>query len=113
MDPFLQLLPLLMFNHGLLWWKGLQASTLEHFPVFFYQRISHQPSNMTYRRGDQFREALLESQVEAALGGHDLAGWEEVENGWQARCSQCQMTTWVGDVGLRYSLLEDRCPKME
>ena len=32
------------------------------------------------------RDAILEAQVEAALGGHDIGPFEEVENGYQAAC---------------------------
>ena len=56
------------------------------------------------------REALLAAMAEAALGGHDLGEWELVDNGYQARCLQCSMTSWVGHDGVRYSLLEDECP---
>lgn len=55
------------------------------------------------------KEALLEAMAEAALGVHDLSEWEEVENGWQARCGRCGRTTWIGENGLRYGLLEDTC----
>lgn len=55
------------------------------------------------------KEALLEAMAEAALGGHDLGEWEEVENGWQARCGRCDKTIWIGNEGLRYSMLEDFC----
>lgn len=58
----------------------------------------------------QIKETMLESAVEAALGCHELGEWEQVEDGWQARCQLCQVTTWVGDNGLKYSLLEDTCP---
>lgn len=57
------------------------------------------------------KEALLEAMAEAALGGHDLGEWQEVENGWQARCGRCNQTAWVGYNGLHYSLLEDQCPQ--
>lgn len=59
---------------------------------------------------DELKEALLEAQVEAALGGHNLGSFEEVENGYQAECMLCKMTTWVGKNGLRYSILKDSCP---
>ena len=60
----------------------------------------------------QLRESLLEAQAEAALGGHELEPFQAVDTisgGYEARCKLCQMTTWVGENGLRYSLLEDRC----
>ena len=56
------------------------------------------------------REALLDAMAEAALGGHDLGEWELVDNGYQARCLRCSMTSWIGHDGVRYSLLEDSCP---
>jgi len=55
------------------------------------------------------RESMIEAMAEAALGGHELSQWEPVENGYQARCSLCGMTTWLGPDGLRYSILEDEC----
>lgn len=59
------------------------------------------------------REAHLEAIAEAALGGHELGEWHEVENGWQAACKLCQATTWIGKNGLRYSLLENSCSGRE
>lgn len=55
------------------------------------------------------REAMVEAMVEAALGGHELGIWEPVEGGYQATCRGCGMTSWMGNTGLRYSLLEDVC----
>ena len=55
---------------------------------------------------------MLEAVVEAALGGHDLEAWEQLDaerNEYQARCKLCHKTTWVGR-SLRYSILEDTCP---
>ena len=56
------------------------------------------------------REAMLAAMAEAALGGHELGAWEPVDNGYQARCSKCSMTSWIGHDGVRYCLLEDECP---
>lgn len=42
------------------------------------------------------RESMIEAMAEAALGGHELSQWETVENGYQARCSLCGMTSWLG-----------------
>lgn len=65
---------------------------------------------------EALRESLLEAMTEAALGGHELGPWELVSqryaDGYEARCSLCGLTTWVGREGLRYSLLEDTCPRM-
>lgn len=55
------------------------------------------------------KEALLETMAEAALGGHDLGEWEEVENGWQSTCNLCKRTTWINHEGMRYSLLSTNC----
>jgi hypothetical protein len=59
--------------------------------------------------GSDFRPAMMEAMAEAALGGHELGQWEVVENGYQATCQRCGMTTWLGNEGLRYSLLADSC----
>lgn len=67
----------------------------------------------------ELREAILEAQAEAALGGHDLGPFEPVEdqdgrpNGYEAECRLCKLTSWVGPQGLRYSLLESECPGEE
>ena len=58
----------------------------------------------------RLKESMLEAQVEAALGGHNLAPWESTENGYQAVCQLCQASTWVKTNGLRYSLLANTCP---
>ncbi|MCC6604421.1 MAG: hypothetical protein IT327_14505 [Anaerolineae bacterium] len=58
---------------------------------------------------DSLRLAILEALAEAALGGHELAPFEAVENGYQAVCTRCGAASWVGTQGLRYSLLEDIC----
>ena len=63
---------------------------------------------MTSNQGQ--RDAILEAQVEATLGGHDIGAFETVEDGYQATCKRCGQTSWVGQNGLRHSLLEDACP---
>jgi hypothetical protein len=55
------------------------------------------------------KEALLEAMAEASLSGHDLGEWEQVEDGWRARCGRCDQTAWVGNNGVRYSLLQTSC----
>ncbi len=60
---------------------------------------------------DDARAAILEVQVNAALAGHDLGPFEEVDNGYQAKCRRCGKTVWVGENGLIYSLLADTCPR--
>ena len=61
----------------------------------------------------QLREAILEAQIEASLWNHDLGPFNRVEavtGGLQAECRLYGATSWVGDKGIRYSLLEDICP---
>ena len=59
------------------------------------------------------RESFLEVQVNAAVTGHDLSGFEPVNarmaGGYEARCRICSQTAWVGKNGLINSLLEDEC----
>lgn len=58
------------------------------------------------------KDTVLEIQVNAALAGHDLGPFESAETltgGYQARCRRCGRTVWVGDNGLMYSLLGDKC----
>ena len=58
-------------------------------------------------------ESMLEIAVNAAAAGHDLGGFDPVDDadgrpaGYQARCRGCGRTAWVGENGLTYSLLED------
>ena len=59
---------------------------------------------------DSLRLAILEAQIEAALGGHELETFEAVENGYQAVCSRCGATSWVSPLGLCYALLKNICP---
>ena len=55
------------------------------------------------------RAVILEVMTIAALAGHDLGPFDEVDNGYQAACRRCGMTVWVGRQGLIYSLLGDEC----
>lgn len=64
-------------------------------------------------RNEPLKAAILEAQVEAALGGHQLAPFEEVENGYQAICTACGGSIWVGKQGLRYSLLTEECRRVK
>lgn len=65
---------------------------------------------------EEARESMMEIAVNAAGGGHDLTGFEPVEdqdgrpNGYEARCRKCNLTAWVDDSGMMYSLLADICP---
>ena len=60
-------------------------------------------------------DSMLEIAVNALAAGHDLSGFEPVQdqdgdpNGYQARCKRCGASVWVGDNGLMYSLLDDIC----
>jgi hypothetical protein len=62
------------------------------------------------------RARILELAVNVTSGNHDLGGFEPVDdydgapNGYQARCRRCNLTAWVDDSGLVYSLLAYTCP---
>jgi hypothetical protein len=59
------------------------------------------------------RAAILETQVNAALAGHDIGPFEPVDpeiGGYQAACRRCGKTAWVGGNGLIYSLMAEKCP---
>ena len=62
-------------------------------------------------------ESMLEIAVNAAAAGHDLGGFEPVDDtdgrpaGYQARCRSCGRTAWAGEDGLKYSLLGEYCSK--
>lgn len=54
---------------------------------------------------------MLHAAVEAALGGHELESWKQVDDAgreWQAACKYCNKTTWVSET-VRYSVLGDSC----
>ena len=106
---------------------GAGAETLLGGYLFWTERVLLRLVSRLYRRrlqqlsglldeigweetAGEVREALLDAMAEAALGGHDLGEWELVDNGYQARCLRCSMTSWIGHDGVRYSLLEDSCP---
>ena len=61
-------------------------------------------------------ETMLELAVNAAGSGHDLGPFEPVTDsdgnpgGYQAVCRRRGLSAWVGESGLRYSLLDDVCP---
>lgn len=57
------------------------------------------------------RANILEAQAAAALGGHELGEWAELEDssGFQATCADCGGTVFVSASTL-YSILADTCP---
>lgn len=66
---------------------------------------------LTNAENSVLRANLLEAQAAAALGGHQLGEWEEVEEtgGFQAICSACGNSVFVSASTL-YSILADTCP---
>ena len=62
----------------------------------------------------EVKAAVLECQVNAVLAGHDRGPFDPVDTfegaGYQVQCRRCGQTAWVGESGLMYSLLGDRCP---
>lgn len=68
------------------------------------------------RISSETRATMLELAVNATSGNHDLAGCEAVDdydshhNGYEARCWRCNLTAWIDDSGMVYSLLADTCP---
>jgi hypothetical protein len=57
------------------------------------------------------RANMLDAQAAAALGGHQLGEWEELEDnaGFQTTCSACGGSVFVSASTL-YSILADTCP---
>lgn len=58
---------------------------------------------------------MLEAQIIAALGGHQLQSWEAIDEDslrYQARCSQCDQIIFASSQAL-YSLLTDTCPTLD
>ena len=70
--------------------------------------LSHE---LTEDENINLRANMLEAQASAALGGHQLGEWEELEDneGFQATCSACGGSLFVSDSTL-YSILADTCP---
>lgn len=58
----------------------------------------------------RLRENMMEVQVVAVLGGHQLGSWETAGNrdGYQAVCSVCGGSVFVSDKTV-YSILTDTC----
>jgi hypothetical protein len=62
------------------------------------------------------RASMLELAVNATSGNHELDGFEAVDdydgrhNGYETRCRRCNLTAWVDDSGMMYSLLAAVCP---
>jgi hypothetical protein len=61
-------------------------------------------------KDQDLRDAILDAQAEAALGGHDVGPFETVEEGYQATCRQCGESSWIDQDGLRHDTLDDSCP---
>jgi hypothetical protein len=61
----------------------------------------------------QLKANILEAQVTAALGGHQLLPWQPVPpaepTGHQAACRYCEMSVYVS-AKTYYTLLADQCP---
>ena len=57
------------------------------------------------------RENMMEAQVMAALGGHQLGNWETAADadGYQAVCTACGGSVFVSDK-TACSILTDTCP---
>ena len=56
------------------------------------------------------RQNMMEAQVVAALGGHQLGSWETAEaaDGYQAVCTICGGSVFVSEKTI-YSILTDTC----
>ena len=57
-------------------------------------------------------KAMLDIAAGAALAGHDLGPFEDVDTtagGYQAAFRRCAKTVWLGESGLMYSLLGEKC----
>jgi hypothetical protein len=54
-------------------------------------------------------ESIQEAMTEAVNSNHELTVFDRVDNGFQATFKKCNMTTWVGRKGVRYSLLSEQC----
>ena len=69
------------------------------------------PHELTEAENNLLRANVLDAQAAAALGGHQLGEWEELEDnkGFQATCSACGGSVFVSDSTL-YSILADTCP---
>lgn len=69
------------------------------------------PSESKTDNEKRLKENMLEAQVEAALGGHNLGEWEQLEEGqgYQAACSNCGGTVFVSHKTF-YSILQEKCP---
>lgn len=63
----------------------------------------------------RLRANMLEAQIMAALGGHQLQPWEAIDENslrYQAHCSLCNKVIFVSSQAL-YSLLADTCPTLD
>ena len=62
----------------------------------------------------RLKENVLAAQVEAALQGHDLGGFEQVQEeeyklGYEARCKKCGKSVYV-NYKVIHSILAPKCP---
>jgi hypothetical protein len=102
----------LLQDDALFWTERLLMRLVRHVAGTRLRQLAEvMPVGEEATAVEQTKAAHLEAMAEAALGGHDLGEWEQVENGWQARCKSCGQTSWIGDTGLRYGLLEEQCPQ--
>lgn len=62
------------------------------------------------------KENMLEAQVIAALGGHELGSWEEAGEPdkleYQAICKNCGQSVYVNSK-VFYSILDPTCPSQQ
>ena len=80
---------------------------------YLYRRRLEQLSatETQFMHTGHLKENMLEAAVEAALQGHELGEWEQVDDTgheWEARCRVCGRTTFVSET-VRYSVLGEIC----
>lgn len=79
--------------------------------VFICDSCARRNTVAIVKRPSYLKRNMTAAIFEAALQGHDLDEWVEVDDwhgGWQAECKNCGMTTYVSD-GARYSILGENC----
>jgi len=101
----------LLQDGAIFWTERLLLRLVRRFSSVRLQQVNAALPAVKERTAESnVQEAMWQTMAEATLGGHDLGNFERVESGWQAKCRQCGHTTWVGDDGLRYGLLDAGCP---